>query len=170
MLGIGFDFHQVAEDSGAEVNVARECILGTKDRPVSITGTTDQVVLATMHINAVVKGLADSGALSAIDFAFIALPEHDARCADPAIFSGSSQHGLQELPGRTANALEGSDMLAGPSAAEVDVAGLRDNFNGDPSIAGAVRCSIAAVDNALSAETHSPALFAVTRGRFIKHT
>ena len=66
----GAQIREVAEKSGAEVIVSRECIHGTSHWPVSITGDIDSVVAAATHIDAIVQRLADAGGLSAAHLQF----------------------------------------------------------------------------------------------------
>lgn len=64
----GSQVKEVGERSGAEVNVGRDCIADTSDQPVSITGTAEQVVSATVMINSIVQELMNKGRVQLSQF------------------------------------------------------------------------------------------------------
>ncbi|CAJ1442623.1 unnamed protein product [Effrenium voratum] len=66
----GAQIKSIMEQSGAEINVGREAILGMPDQPISINGTVEQVVLAVSGINSVLQDMADRGKLHDRDFLF----------------------------------------------------------------------------------------------------
>eukprot|EP00969_Alexandrium_andersonii_P050899 2236549-Alexandrium_andersonii.AAC.1 len=47
----GAQIKAIMEQSGAEINVGREAIIGMPDQPISINGTMDQVVSAISRLN-----------------------------------------------------------------------------------------------------------------------
>lgn len=58
----GAQIREVAESSGAEVIVSRQCIFGMDDWPVSITGPAESVVRAAARISAIVQAAAEGAA------------------------------------------------------------------------------------------------------------
>lgn len=71
----GTQIKEVAELSGAEVVISRECIFGTNDWPVSITGSAQSVVSAAAQIIEIIDDLVAQGVLC--DPVFLA--ENDAK-------------------------------------------------------------------------------------------
>mmetsp|Transcript_3135 Transcript_3135/g.7302 ORF Transcript_3135/g.7302 Transcript_3135/m.7302 type:complete len:355 (-) Transcript_3135:23-1087(-) len=66
----GAQIKSIMEQSGAEINIGREAIIGMPDLPVSINGTVEQVVSAVSRINAVLQDMLDRGKLLERDFQF----------------------------------------------------------------------------------------------------
>lgn len=66
----GAQIKSIMEQSGAEINVGREAIIGMPDQPISINGTLDQVVSAVSKLNAVLQDMAERGNLSDRDFRY----------------------------------------------------------------------------------------------------
>lgn len=66
----GAQIRSIMEQSGAEVNVGREAIIGMPDQPISINGTLDQVVSAVSKLNGVLQDMADRGKLHDRDFIY----------------------------------------------------------------------------------------------------
>ncbi|CAE8620745.1 unnamed protein product, partial [Polarella glacialis] len=66
----GAQIKGIMEESGAEINVGRESIIGMADQPISINGTTGQVVLAVSKLNGVLQDMVDRGKLQEKDFSF----------------------------------------------------------------------------------------------------
>merc|ERR1719221_1965444 len=82
----GAQIKNIMEQSGAEINVGREAIIGMPDQPISINGTTDQVVSAVSRLNGVLQDMADRGKLVEKDFVFKAQDSAAAPVADaPAV-------------------------------------------------------------------------------------
>jgi len=75
----GAQIKAIMEQSGAEINVGREAIIGMPDQPISINGTMEQVVSATSRLNGVLQDMADRGKLMDKDFVF---RSHDATPVD----------------------------------------------------------------------------------------
>eukprot|EP00421_Protoceratium_reticulatum_P043838 CAMPEP_0168455726 /NCGR_PEP_ID=MMETSP0228-20121227/50904_1 /TAXON_ID=133427 /ORGANISM="Protoceratium reticulatum, Strain CCCM 535 (=CCMP 1889)" /LENGTH=204 /DNA_ID=CAMNT_0008470591 /DNA_START=18 /DNA_END=629 /DNA_ORIENTATION=- len=66
----GAQIKGIMEQSGAEINVGREAIIGMTDQPISINGTSEQVTSAVSKLNGVLQDLADRGKLMDKDFVF----------------------------------------------------------------------------------------------------
>jgi len=66
----GAQIKAIMEQSGAEINVGRESIIGMPDQPISINGTLDQVVHAVSMMNSVLQDMADRGKLMDKDFVY----------------------------------------------------------------------------------------------------
>eukprot|EP00441_Pelagodinium_beii_P043656 CAMPEP_0197634252 /NCGR_PEP_ID=MMETSP1338-20131121/10395_1 /TAXON_ID=43686 ORGANISM="Pelagodinium beii, Strain RCC1491" /NCGR_SAMPLE_ID=MMETSP1338 /ASSEMBLY_ACC=CAM_ASM_000754 /LENGTH=365 /DNA_ID=CAMNT_0043206077 /DNA_START=14 /DNA_END=1108 /DNA_ORIENTATION=+ len=66
----GAQIKSIMEQSGAEINVGRESIIGMPDQPISINGTLDQVVSAVSKLNTVLQDMVDRGKLTERDFQF----------------------------------------------------------------------------------------------------
>jgi len=75
----GAQIKSIMENSGAEINVGREAIIGMPDQPISINGTLDQVVSAVSKLNGVLQDMADRGKLMDKDFVF---RSHEAGAAE----------------------------------------------------------------------------------------
>ncbi|CAE7680593.1 NOVA1 [Symbiodinium pilosum] len=59
----GAQIKAIMEQSGAEINVGREAIIGMPDQPISVNGTVEQVVAAVSGINSVLQDMVDRGKL-----------------------------------------------------------------------------------------------------------
>ncbi|CAE7272132.1 Nova1 [Symbiodinium sp. CCMP2592] len=59
----GAQIKSIMEQSGAEINVGREAIIGMPDQPISVNGTVEQVVSAVSGINSVLQDMVDRGKL-----------------------------------------------------------------------------------------------------------
>merc|ERR1740117_29269 len=66
----GAQIKSIMEQSGAEINVGREVIIGMNDMPISINGTHDQVGSAVSKLNGVLQDMVDRGKLNESDFVY----------------------------------------------------------------------------------------------------
>lgn len=66
----GAQIKAIMEQSGAEINVGREAIIGMPDQPISVNGTLNQVVSAVSQMNSVLQDMADRGKLMDKDFVY----------------------------------------------------------------------------------------------------
>ena len=67
----GSKISEIMSESGAEIDVGRECIIGMPDNPVVLRGRPRQIVRAAVLCNAVLQDLADKGRVQADDFFYI---------------------------------------------------------------------------------------------------
>eukprot|EP00435_Cladocopium_sp_Y103_P041512 s33_g11.t1 len=67
----GSKISEIMSESGAEIDVGRECIIGMPDNPVVLRGRPGQIVRAAVLCNAVLQDLADKGRVQADDFCYI---------------------------------------------------------------------------------------------------
>ena len=67
----GSKISEIMSESGAEIDVGRECIIGMPDNPVVLRGRPRQILRAAVLCNAVLQDLADKGRLQADDFFYI---------------------------------------------------------------------------------------------------
>jgi len=66
----GAQIKAIMQESDAEINVGREEIAGMSDQPISINGTSEQVVSAVSKLNAVLQNMFERGNLTERDFTF----------------------------------------------------------------------------------------------------
>jgi len=102
----GAQIRSIMEQSGAEINVGRENVLGMQDQPISINGTQDQVALAVGKLNGVIQNMADRGNLKDSDFRY---PPAEASSLKP-LSDATLDAGLEPSP-------QVSTMSFGPTSA-----------------------------------------------------
>lgn len=114
----GAQIKAIMQESDAEINVGREEIAGMSDQPISINGTSEQVVSAVSKLNAVLQNMIERGNLTERDFTFKG-QNYDAS-AEPArprpeAKSGSNNRGYTGSEGFSASRGIGGS-LGGKSA------------------------------------------------------
>ena len=67
----GSKISEIMADSGADIDVGRECIIGMPDNPVVLRGQPKQIVRAAVLCNAVLQELAEKGRIQPEDFCYI---------------------------------------------------------------------------------------------------
>ena len=88
----GSKISEIMSESGAEIDVGRECIIGMPDNPVVLRGRPGQIVRAAVLCNAVLQDLADKGRVQADDFCYI--PGRAANAATRGSRVGASSSSL----------------------------------------------------------------------------
>ena len=66
----GQNVHSISHRTGAEIDIAKECIRDTTDRPVTIKGTLKQTIMAMSLLNEGMQDYANRGRLVKRDFSF----------------------------------------------------------------------------------------------------
>eukprot|EP00928_Gymnodinium_smaydae_P002503 TRINITY_DN1089_c0_g1_i1.p1 TRINITY_DN1089_c0_g1~~TRINITY_DN1089_c0_g1_i1.p1 ORF type:complete len:741 (+),score=154.81 TRINITY_DN1089_c0_g1_i1:199-2421(+) len=100
----GATIREIMGDSGVELSIGKENVMGMPDTPIGLEGTCDQVVSACASLHRVIQEMADRGRLLPADFKY--RPDR----AAAALASGAGQ-GIPEvnLPRSGADTLQGLD-------------------------------------------------------------